>query len=196
MESNTFRFFDLESHDDHKYRSAYRRDYARVLHSASFRRLEHKTQLFPGNESDYFRNRLTHSLEVAQIAKSIALKIKAEFPEADVEPDVCEIAGLLHDMGHPPFGHNGERALDRCMVHFGGFEGNAQTLRIVCRLEKKELNAPGPTDKDGHDIRVGLNLTARSIASILKYDKTIPVSREKNRSLVKGYYCRRRAILS
>lgn len=91
------------------YRSEYRRDYARVLHCPSFRRLENKTQLFPGQESDFFRNRLTHSLEVAQIARSIACNFIERYTECDfIEPDVCEIAGLVHDIGHPPFGHNGK----------------------------------------------------------------------------------------
>jgi dGTPase len=187
MRNDCFRRFTLKEDSSQEYRDEYRRDYARVLHSASFRRLEQKTQLFPGNESDFFRNRMTHSLEVAQIAKTIAIKIKKENPSAIVEPDICEIAGLLHDLGHPPFGHNGEFALDKCMVHFGGFEGNAQTLRMICRTEKKEFYSL-PAIVEGVDKRVGLNLTARVNASILKYDKVIPVSREKNRSLVKGYY--------
>lgn len=187
MRNDCFRRLALPKVDSHEYRDEYRRDYARVLHSASFRRLEQKTQLFPGNESDFFRNRMTHSLEVAQIAKTIALKIKKEHPSAIVETDICEIAGLLHDLGHPPFGHNGEYALDKCMVHFGGFEGNAQTLRMICRTEKKEFNSL-PAIEEGIDKRVGLNLTARVNASILKYDKAIPVSREKYRTLVKGYY--------
>jgi dGTPase len=184
-ENSIKRIFSITNNQD--YRDDYRRDYARVLHSPSFRRLEHKTQLFPGNESDYFRNRLTHSLEVAQIGKTVALKLQKENPELDIEPDVCEIAGLMHDLGHPPFGHNGEKALDSCMVHFGGFEGNAQTLRIISKLEKKELLGDCPV-VDGKDNRIGLNLTMRVIASILKYDKVIPVSRDNNCKLVKGYY--------
>lgn len=179
-----YRILPVENVD--KYRTEYRRDYGRVLHSPSFRRLEHKTQLFPGHESDFFRNRLTHSLEVAQIAKTIALKMQEENPGLDIEPDVCEIAGLLHDLGHPPFGHNGEKALDSCMIHYGGFEGNAQTLRIITRLEKKETPPEG-NFSNGRDCRVGLNLTARVIASVLKYDQMIPVSRD-NSHLVKGYY--------
>lgn len=199
MINNAFRFFPIEDQNEQKYRNEYRRDYARVLHSPSFRRLEHKTQLFPGHESDFFRNRLTHCLEVAQISKSLALKIKNEYPYSVVEPDVCEIAGLMHDLGHPPFGHNGEHALDQCMIHFGGFEGNAQTLRIICRLEKKEINEengePLCVTCEGKDIRTGLNLTARTIASAIKYDKVIPISREKKRSLVKGYYRSEKSML-
>lgn len=169
------------------YRSEFSRDYARVLHCPSFRRLGNKTQLFPGQESDFFRNRLTHSLEVSQIAKSIAMKLKAENPDLPVIPEVCEIAGLVHDIGHPPFGHNGEAALDECMRGCGGFEGNAQTLRILTRLEKKEEPVE-IIDKNDQDCRVGLNLTARVIASALKYDNKIPVYRRPESNLVKGYY--------
>lgn len=187
VDGNTYRFFNIE--DIEEYRSAYRRDYARILHSASFRRLENKTQLFPGGESDFFRNRLTHSLEVAQIAKTIALKIihENENLHIDIEPDVCEIAGLVHDLGHPPFGHNGEKALNRCMAKHGGFEGNAQTLRILTRLEKKEDGIKGI--EAGVDNRVGLNLTSRVIASALKYDEVIPINRNAKTSILKkGYY--------
>lgn len=171
------------------YRSDYRRDYARVLHSPSFRRLENKTQLFPGQESDFFRNRLTHSLEVAQIAKSIAIMLKIRNADCDfIEPDVCEVAGLIHDIGHPPFGHNGERALDDCMKDCGGFEGNAQTLHIILRLEKKERKIRDVFSPDGQDNRCGLNLTVRSIASGLKYDNMIPTFRDKLAAFQKGYY--------
>ena len=169
------------------YRSEYDRDYARVLHSPAFRRLQNKTQLFPGQESDFFRNRLTHSLEVSQIAKSLAKKLRAEYSGLNVEPDVCAIAGLVHDIGHPPFGHIGEAALDSCMKEYGGFEGNAQTLRILTRLEKKEYREP-LFDEDGTDHRVGLNLTVRVIASALKYDERIPLHRREDEPLIKGYY--------
>lgn len=140
LEKNDFfRFSPIDDETtEESYRTPYRRDYARIIHSASFRRLEHKTQLFPGGESDFFRNRLTHSLEVAQISKTIAFKLLNEHPEIDVNPDVCEIAGLIHDLGHPPFGHTGEKALDECMKEFGGFEGNAQTIRIITRLERRK----------------------------------------------------------
>lgn len=170
------------------YRTEYDRDYARVLHSPSFRRLQNKTQLFPGQESDFFRNRLTHSLEVSQIAASIACKLKAENPILKIEPQVCQIAGLVHDIGHPPFGHNGEAALDQRMCTTGGFEGNAQTFRILTRLEKKESPLGSIVlDKNGYDCRVGLNLTARVLASALKYDHEIPVVRGAG-GVKKGYY--------
>lgn len=176
------------SYSLNSYRTDFRRDYARVLHCPSFRRLENKTQLFPSQESDFFRNRLTHSLEVAQIARSIANKFISRNDQCDfIEPDVCEVAGLIHDIGHPPFGHNGERALDDCMKCCGGFEGNAQTLHIILRLEKKEKPAK-IFDDSGKDCRCGLNLTVRSIASGLKYDNLIPIYREDDAGLLKGYY--------
>lgn len=184
------------------YRSPWRRDYARLIHSASFRRLQGKTQVFPGHESDFFRNRLTHSLEVAQIAKSISIKLNEThklFKEKNrkIEPDLVEFAGLAHDLGHPPFGHNGEEALDECMRDHGGFEGNAQTLRILSRLEKKENTLPPDSefrvfnDEDGSDQRRGLGLTYRSLAAILKYDTPIPErnrDRKNKNEVVKGYY--------
>ena len=177
-------------------RPPFRRDFARLIHSSVFRRLQGKTQLFPGIESDFFRNRLTHSLEVAQIAKSIAIRInetkmKGKGSKDKIDLDLVEFAGLAHDLGHPPFGHNGEHALDKCMRDAGGFEGNAQTLRILAKLEKKgdsvsPFSGPGNTDS-----RIGLNLTHRTLASILKYDKTIPIESSKRPEpdkVMKGYY--------
>lgn len=188
------------SDDGETFRSPWRRDYARLIHSASFRRLQGKTQVFPGHESDFYRNRLTHSLEVAQIAKSIAIRLNATNPhfansELKIEPDIVEFAGLAHDLGHPPFGHNGEEALDECMREYGGFEGNAQSLRIVSRLEKKTTlrladGVINPFDSTGSDLRCGLNLTYRSLASLLKYDTAIPERYEDRNStgVQKGYY--------
>lgn len=165
-----------------EYRSAFRRDYARLLHCPAFRRLQGKTQLFPSVEHDFFRNRLTHSLEVAQIAKSIALRLNryhSYFTNNPIDLDLVETAALAHDLGHPPFGHNGERALDDCMKDRGGFEGNAQALRILARLEKKEPQLSP---------EVGLNLTYRTLAATLKYDQPIPILREMGETLVKGFY--------
>lgn len=179
------------------YRSDFRRDYARLVHSPSFRRLQGKTQLFPGDESDFFRNRLTHSLEVAQIAKSIAIKLNTEVCQLKsagydqkIDYDLIELAALAHDLGHPPFGHNGEKALDDCMKKTGGFEGNAQTLRILSKLEKKQEdnNKIVPIDEKGMDQRVGLNLTYRSFAAILKYDSVIKLKRRSSENVHKGYY--------
>lgn len=159
------------------YRSSFRRDYARLLHSPAFRRLQGKTQLFPGNESDFFRNRLTHSLEVAQVGRSIVQFLNEKYG-LKIDEDLVEFAGLAHDLGHPPFGHNGEKALDYCMRDDGGFEGNAQTFRVLTKIEKKEKlnNNPYGIDDNGDDQRLGLNLTYRSLASILKYDNLIESS--------------------
>lgn len=185
-------------------RSPFRRDFGRLLHSPAFRRLQGKTQLFPGHETDFFRNRLTHSLEVAQIAKGIAQQINAKnpaFKKRKIDLDLVEFAGLAHDLGHPPFGHNGEHALDDCMKKYGGFEGNAQTLRILSRLEKKIQAPVGPSDDicgitaEGVDRRLGLNLTYRSLAAVLKYDKPIPLRRKKDASLEKGYYESEKALV-
>jgi dGTPase len=185
--------------DDEPYRSAWRRDYARLIHSPSFRRLQGKTQVFPGYESDFFRNRLTHSLEVAQIAKSLAMRLNAtakEFKKAEnaLKPEIVEFAGLAHDLGHPPFGHTGEEALDECMRDYGGFEGNAQTLRIGARLEKKSTIRTVQEDTvpfdNGEDLRCGLNLTFRSLASLLKYDNMIAELKDDRRvseGVEKGY---------
>jgi dGTPase len=186
---------------DEPYRTPWRRDYARLIHSAAFRRLQGKTQLFPGNESDFFRNRLTHSLEVAQIAKSIAIRINNTydyFKSDNINTDLVETAALGHDLGHPPFGHNGEEALDRCMRRDGGFEGNAQSLRILSKLEKRQTrttSSEGDTPipvLDGKDNRAGLNLTYRTLAAVLKYDNEIPTPREK---VAKGYYYTERDLV-
>lgn len=187
-----------------KYRSEFRRDYARLVHCPAFRRLQGKAQLFPCQESDFFRNRLTHSLEVAQIAKSIAIRlndINPYFAKHNINTDLVEFAGLAHDLGHPPFGHNGEFELDRQMLEHGGFEGNAQTLRILSRIEKKQTGAfpkeSGSVPEqviNNADVRLGLNLTYRTLASILKYDGAIPPNADARKKAktehepVKGFY--------
>lgn len=190
---------EINTVNDEDYRTEWRRDYARLIHSSCFRRLQGKTQVFPGHEGDFFRNRLTHSLEVAQIAKSIAIKLNSThdlFKEESqkISPDLVEFAGFAHDLGHPPFGHNGEAALDECMLDAGGFEGNAQTLRILSRLEKKIspqlFNNTSIPSTNWADQRVGLNLTYRTLASILKYDAVIPVLKadRQDEGVNKGYY--------
>ena len=192
---------------EENYRSEFWRDYARLLHSPSFRRLAGKTQLFPNAESDFFRNRLTHSLEVAQIAKSIAKKLNHD-NELNIDEDLVSFAAIAHDLGHPPFGHQGEEALDECMRDHGGFEGNAQTLRILTKIEKKIVNENFPCgiDNSGNDLRLGLNLCLRTIASILKYDNQIPYSKRERKNYhdikkesfkaVKGYYKSEEEIVS
>lgn len=194
-----------------KYRSEFRRDYARLIHCPSFRRLQGKAQLFPCQENDFFRNRLSHSLEVAQIAKSIAIKFNDEheyFHSNNINTDLVELAGLAHDIGHPPFGHNGEEELDRHMLEYGGFEGNAQTLRVLSRLEKKQtLSYPHQHESplavvNADDRRVGLNLTFRSMAAILKYDHQIPRNEDARRDAqndkhaVKGYCFSEKALVA
>src|SRR5690349_13682913 len=111
-------------------RSDFRRDCDRIIHSTAFRRLAHKTQVFVFHEGDHYRTRLTHTLEVAQIARSIARALR-------LDEDLAEGLALAHDLGHPPFGHSGEHALDECLAAFGGFDHNAQTLRVVTALERR-----------------------------------------------------------
>jgi len=158
--------------------------------------------LFPGRESDFFRDRLTHSLEVAQIGKSIAIKInhdlKSKGLKYQIDTDLVEFAGLAHDLGHPPFGHFGENILDRKMIECGGFESNAQTLRLITKIEKRHNidEAPCGFSSSGQDIRVGLNLAARSIASILKYDEEIPFEKDDRITPKKGFYRSERDIVN
>ena len=187
------------------YRTPYRRDCGRLIHSPAFRRLQGKTQLFPGRESDFFRNRLTHSLEVAQIAKSIALRLNYQLESTGekyrIDTDIVEFASLAHDLGHPPFGHFGEEMLDEKIGNYGGFEGNAQTLRILSKTEKRELiyNTKLGIDSTGKDKRIGLDLTARSLASVLKYDQQIPFKKESRTDKSKpqkGYYRSERSVVT
>ena len=117
------------------YRTPFERDRDRIIHTSSFRRLQSKTQVFLSGEYDFYRTRLTHSIEVAQIGRSICARLQRTSDllgdDYFVDPDLVEAVCLAHDIGHPPFGHTGERTLHRLMQPYGGFEGNAQTLRIL-----------------------------------------------------------------
>lgn len=135
-------------------RSPYSRDRDRIIHSNSFRKLKHKTQVFIESDSDYYRTRLTHSLEVAQISRSLCRALK-------LEEDLGEVVSLAHDLGHPPFGHNGEKTLNLCMENFGGFNHNDQTLRVITTIEKR------------HPYFEGLNLTWESLEGIVKHNGII-----------------------
>jgi dGTPase len=121
---------------EHPYRSAYQRDRDRIIHSAAFRRLEYKTQVFVNHEGDYYRTRLTHTLEVAQIARTISSALR-------LNVDLTEAIALAHDLGHTPFGHSGEDALNEIMLEFGGFNHNLQGYRVVDILEERYLDFPG-----------------------------------------------------
>lgn len=136
-------------------RSEFQRDRDRIIHSTAFRRLQHKTQVFLAHEGRHFRNRLTHTLEVSQISRSIARALR-------LDEDLAEAIALSHDLGHTPFGHAGERALDRAMEPFGGFDHNVQALRVVTRLENRYAE---------HD---GLNLTWETLEGILKHNGPLP----------------------
>jgi dGTPase len=115
------------------YRSVFHQDRDRIMFTPAFRRLQAKTQVFQAGEYDFYRTRLTHSMEVANIAKSIAVWLRVKTPAVEIDPDLLEAICLAHDIGHPPFGHSGERVLNDLMEPYGGFEGNAQTLRILTR---------------------------------------------------------------
>src|SRR5437764_4897346 len=122
--------------EPHPYRSLYQRDRDRIVHSTAFRRLMHKTQVLVGQTSDHHRTRLTHTLEVAQISRTIARQL-------GLNEDLTEAIALLHDLGHPPFGHAGETALDECMQNHGGFEHNLHGLRLLEVLEYRYADFPG-----------------------------------------------------
>src|ERR1700724_397914 len=134
-----------------KGRSPFRRDCDRIIHATAFRRLKHKTQVFVFDEGDHYRTRLTHTLEVTQVARAIARRLR-------VDEDLAEALALAHDLGHPPFGHAGERALGDCLAAFGGFDHNAQTLRVVTALERR------------YPAFDGLNLTWETLEGLVKHN--------------------------
>ena len=139
---------------ENKFRSPYQRDRDRIIHSSAFRRLKHKTQVFVNTEGDHYRTRLTHSMEVSQIARTLSRSL-------GLNEDLCETLSLSHDLGHTPFGHAGEEVLNKCMKKFGGFDHNIQTIRIVMLLENKYYNF------------LGLNLTIETLDGLLKHNGPI-----------------------
>ncbi|MBH63211.1 MAG: deoxyguanosinetriphosphate triphosphohydrolase [Alphaproteobacteria bacterium] len=141
----------LHSEPESESRTPFQRDRDRILHSTAFRRLKHKTQVFVYHEGDHYRTRLTHSLEVAQIARTIARTLR-------LNEDLAEALALSHDLGHPPFGHAGEEALDRVMSPYGGFDHNAQTLRVLTKLERRYASFDG------------LNLTWETLEGVVKHN--------------------------
>ena len=149
-------------------RSAFRRDCDRIIHSTAFRRLKHKTQVFVFDEGDHYRTRLTHTLEVTQVARALARRLH-------LDEDLAEALALAHDLGHPPFGHAGERALDACLAAFGGFDHNGQTLRIVTALERRYPNFDG------------VNLTWETLEGLVKHNG--PLTDRSGAPL--GRYCER-----
>jgi dGTPase len=164
--------------DDH--RDPFQRDRARILHSASFRRLQSKTQVMGSGQSDFYRTRLTHSLEAAQIGSGITAQLRYNHPQLSNElfpntDSLIETICLAHDIGHPPFGHGGEIALNYMMRDHGGFEGNGQTLRIVARLETFSEH-------------FGMNLTRRTLLGLMKYPQLIEtLSKESKPSIATNF---------
>ncbi len=150
-------------------RSPYQRDRDRIVHSTAFRRLKHKTQVFVNTTSDHYRTRITHSLEVAQIARTLAKYF-------NLNEDLCETLSLAHDLGHTPFGHAGEEALNECMFESGGFDHNIQTIRIVTLLENKYYNFKG------------LNLTFETLDGLIKHNGPVHNLNKFNNILGKNFF--------
>jgi dGTPase len=144
----------VENFDDSKYRSIFGRDRDRIINSSAFRRLQYKTQVFVNHQGDHYRTRLTHTLEMAQIARWIAGALNAN-------KDLAEIISLAHDLGHPPFGHAGEEALNLKMQNFGGFSHNAHTLKIITKIETRFIDF------------VGLNLSWETLEGVVKHNGAI-----------------------
>ena len=141
----------IYNESENSIRSIFQRDRDRIVHSTSFRRLKHKTQVFVNTEGDHYRTRLTHSMEVSQIARTLARSM-------GLNEDLCETLSLAHDLGHTPFGHAGEEVLSKCMKKYGGFDHNIQTLRIVTYLEKKYYKFDG------------LNLSIETLDGLIKHN--------------------------
>tara|TARA_B100000579_G_scaffold424181_1_gene428283 strand:+ start:2312 stop:3460 length:1149 start_codon:yes stop_codon:yes gene_type:complete len=160
------RFFKEKKND---LRSDFQRDRDRIIHSTAFRRLKHKTQVFVNTSGDHFRTRITHSLEVAQIARTLSKYF-------NLNEDLCETLSLAHDLGHTPFGHAGEEALNKCMKKFGGFDHNIQTIRTILFLENRYYEFKG------------LNLTLETLDGLLKHNGPIKNLKKYNKILGKNYF--------
>ena len=160
-----------------KLRSDFQRDRDRIIHSTAFRRLKHKTQVFVNTTGDHFRTRITHSLEVAQISRTLSKFF-------NLNEDLCETLSLAHDLGHTPFGHAGENELNNCMKKYGGFDHNIQTLRIVLFLENRYYNFKG------------LNLTFETLDGLLKHNGPIKYKDRYNKILGKNYFQNKIKFLS
>ena len=154
IESKSKGRFHQETFDDSQFRSLFGRDRDRIINSSAFRRLQYKTQVFVNHQGDHYRTRLTHTLEMAQIARWIAGAL-------NVNKDLAEIVSLAHDLGHPPFGHAGEEVLNNKMLEFGGFSHNAHTLKIITKIENTYIDF------------VGLNLTYETIEGVVKHNGAI-----------------------
>ena len=150
-------------------RSPYQRDRDRIVHSTSFRRLKHKTQVFVNTTGDHYRTRITHSLEVAQIARTLAKYF-------NLNEDLCETLSLAHDLGHTPFGHAGEEALNKCMKNYGGFDHNIQTLRIITILENRYYNFKG------------LNLSIETLDGLIKHNGPLKNLTNLNKILGNNFF--------
>jgi len=150
----------LHPEEEADFRPRFQRDRERILHTTAFRRLEYKTQVFINHEGDYYRTRLTHTLEVAQIGRSVARSL-------GLNEDLVETICLAHDLGHPPFGHSGESALSRLMKDFGGFNHNSQSLRIVTMLEARYPDFPG------------LNLSWEVLEGMVKHETDYDIAEAK-----------------
>jgi len=150
-------------------RSPYQRDRDRIVHSTAFRRLKHKTQVFVNTSGDHYRTRITHSLEVAQIARTLAKYFK-------LNEDLCETLSLSHDLGHTPFGHAGEEALNNCMKQYGGFDHNIQTIRIVTLLENRYYNFKG------------LNLSIETLDGLIKHNGPVYNLHKLNNILGENFF--------
>ncbi len=159
----------LFSEEKTNLRTDFQRDRDRIIHSTAFRRLKHKTQVFVNTSGDHYRTRITHSLEVAQIAKTLSRYF-------NLNEDLCETLSLAHDLGHTPFGHAGEEALNRCMKKFGGFDHNIQTIRIILFLENRYYNFKG------------LNLTLETLDGLLKHNGPIKNIKKYNKILGENHF--------